>query len=65
MITINLFNILILVIGMILIWVLLPNEYKEELGVLLAWALEAIWIIIWIIIFPILGGNLNISFTFQ
>lgn len=65
MITINIFNILILVLGMIIIWVVIPYEYKEELGTLVGWTIEAIWIIAWIIIFPILGGNLDISFTFK
>lgn len=64
MITVNIVNIIILLLGMFIIWVMLPEDYKEELGSLIGWTIEAVWIIIWIIVFPVLGHGVHISISF-
>jgi len=59
MITINLFNVAVLIIVGLAIWGCLPQEYKEELGSLIGWGIELVWLIVWIIIFPVLGYSIS------
>ena len=62
MITINIFNLIILILGIVIIWLALPEDYKEEIGAWVGWVRTLIWIIIWVIVFPILGHGIHVTF---
>jgi len=62
MITINIFNLIILILGIVIIWLALPEDFKEELGALVGWGITLVWIIIWTIVFPILGHGIHVTF---
>lgn len=55
MITYTIFDFLILIIGMLLIWKLTPEKYKLNNNVfsIISPFLEAVWVIVWIIYFVI------------
>lgn len=64
MITFNLVNFIILILGIIIIWKSLYEEYTKELGALIGIIIELIWVIAWIVIFPVLGHGILIDISF-
>jgi len=62
-VSINLLDLSVLIIGWILLWKILPEEYREELGALIGWFLMFLWLVIWIIAFVLLGFDLTITST--
>lgn len=57
MVTVNAVNIIILLLGCICIWAFLSDEFKEELGSFVGIFIEFVWIIAWIVYFPVMGHN--------
>jgi len=59
MITINIWNIVFLILVALAIGGILPDDYKHEIGTGVLIILEIIWIIVWMCIFPILGHQIT------
>lgn len=60
---IHILDFVVYIIGLIIIWNVLPEDYKEELGVLMGIVICIIYTIIYVVIFVVFDNNISdISF---
>lgn len=44
-----------------LIWNVLPDDFTEEIGAFVGTVVEFVWVVFWIIYFPVMGHHITIT----